>query len=202
MGRASFVWSRGKPLSSLLLWTSLRRCVLHPGTGRRRAAAYPSAGGALRGVRAFHMGPGLQQMFFIPAAMCLCLTAAALRSPVGTLESCIWAGLLGSAAFWFGIWLMILIPALQKERSRGLADQQYRQEMQSFLDVIRSQRHDGRHRPLPGYDPPRGSCDRPARRQGGEQRRSETDPEHKRQLSRQGHGPQGRHNVKGGYRHV
>ena len=86
--------------------------------------------------------PGLQQMFFIPAAMCLCLTAAALRFPVRTVESCIWAGLLGSAVFWFGIWLMILIPALQKERSRGLADQQYREEMQSFLNVIRSQRHD------------------------------------------------------------
>lgn len=83
-----------------------------------------------------------QQMYWIPAAMCLLLTATAVCVPVTTVGGCIWAGLLGSTAFWFGIWLMILMPAYQKERSAVLAEQQYRGEMQSFLNVIRSQRHD------------------------------------------------------------
>ena len=38
--------------------------------------------------------------------------------------------------------LAALLIAFQKERGTVLAEQQYRQEMQSFLNVIRSQRHD------------------------------------------------------------
>ena len=87
-------------------------------------------------------GPRWQQLYLIPAVMCLVLSAATVRFSLGSLTDCIWAGLTGSTVFWFGVWLMIALPAWQKTRSQVLTEQQYRGEMQSFLNVIRSQRHD------------------------------------------------------------
>lgn len=46
------------------------------------------------------------------------------------------------ALFWGEIWLLLLMQAYRKERVEVLLDRQYRDEMQSFLNVIRSQRHD------------------------------------------------------------
>lgn len=48
----------------------------------------------------------------------------------------------GCCLFWFGIVLIILMNAYKKERITVLVEQQYRGEMQSFMNVIRSQRHD------------------------------------------------------------
>lgn len=87
-------------------------------------------------------GPRWQQLYLIPALMCLVLSAAAVRFSPASLRDCVWAGLTGSTVFWFGIWLMIALPAWQKTRGQVLTEQQYRGEMQSFLNVIRSQRHD------------------------------------------------------------
>lgn len=44
--------------------------------------------------------------------------------------------------FWCGIILLILMQAYKKERIEVLIEHQYRNEMQSFMNVIRSQRHD------------------------------------------------------------
>lgn len=46
------------------------------------------------------------------------------------------------ALFWSGIWLLVMMQAYRRERVEVLLDRQYRDEMQSFMNVIRSQRHD------------------------------------------------------------
>ena len=52
-----------------------------------------------------------------------------------------WAGA-GTCLYWAGILLLIVINAYKRERIAVLVEQQYRSEMQSFMSVIRSQRHD------------------------------------------------------------
>lgn len=46
------------------------------------------------------------------------------------------------ASFWCEVGLLVLMHAYKKERIEILLDRQYRDEMQSFMNVIRSQRHD------------------------------------------------------------
>lgn len=87
-------------------------------------------------------GPRWEQMYLIPAAIWLLLTAACRLLPADTIPGCVMLCLLGGAVFWLGVWLMLLMNAHQKERTTVLAEQQYRGEMQSFPNVIRSQRHD------------------------------------------------------------
>ena len=82
------------------------------------------------------------QMFTIPGGLLLLAAAAAIISPVCTTRCFPVRLAFGGAAFWLGVWLMILLPALRKEKTAVEAEQQYRGEMQSFLNVIRSQRHD------------------------------------------------------------
>ena len=48
----------------------------------------------------------------------------------------------GAAVFWLGIFCVILMITCKKERVTILAEQQYREEMENFMNVIRSQRHD------------------------------------------------------------
>lgn len=82
------------------------------------------------------------QMYLIPAVVCLLLTASAVGiQAADMLRGLLWSAA-GSMVLWFGILLMILMNAYKKERIAVLVEQQYRGEMQSFLNVIRSQRHD------------------------------------------------------------
>lgn len=52
------------------------------------------------------------------------------------------AGISIFVLFWGEIALLVLMQAYKKERIEFLLNQQYRSEMQSFMNVIRSQRHD------------------------------------------------------------
>ena len=83
-----------------------------------------------------------QQMYLIPVGVSVLLTGICLILPVDTLLSCSLLTVLCAVVLWLSIWLMMVITAYQKEQSTLLAEQQYRGEMQSFLNVIRSQRHD------------------------------------------------------------
>ena len=55
-----------------------------------------------------------------------------------------WAGrlLAASALYWGGVYLVCLMVAYRREKLTALIDQDYRNEMQAFMSVIRSQRHD------------------------------------------------------------
>ena len=81
-------------------------------------------------------------MYVVPFGMCAALCLAALLPRIDTPSALLAVSVLAAVAFWFGIWLMILIPAYRRERSAVMEEQQYRQEMLSFMNVIRSQRHD------------------------------------------------------------
>ena len=86
--------------------------------------------------------PRLRQMYFIPAISCVLLTVLFLLLRIETYIECALLCLLGAAIFWLSVWLVVVINDYEKERTSLLAEQQYRGEMQSFLNVIRSQRHD------------------------------------------------------------
>ena len=81
-------------------------------------------------------------MDMIPLILCIVLTLSALLPEMTTSGTCFAVSLVSAAAFWFGIWLMILIPAYRREHSAVMEEKQYREDMQSFMNVIRSQRHD------------------------------------------------------------
>ena len=82
------------------------------------------------------------QMYGIPGGLFLLAAAVSMFSSAESVKS--FAGRLafGGTAYWLGVWLMILLPALRREKTNVETEQQYRGEMQSFLNVIRSQRHD------------------------------------------------------------
>ena len=83
-----------------------------------------------------------RQVDGLTAVLCLLLTAVCWANGVeGGLAVAGW-WLVGGCLYWGGVMLAALLIAFQKERGTVLAEQQYRQEMQSFLNVIRSQRHD------------------------------------------------------------
>lgn len=80
--------------------------------------------------------------YLIIGSMSIILTAGTwLLTPDGMIEI-LGLGVAGGCLFWFGIFLVILMNAYKKERIAVLVEQQYRSEMQSFMNVIRSQRHD------------------------------------------------------------
>lgn len=81
-------------------------------------------------------------MYLIPTGIWILLTAVCLALEASSLWGCALLCLLNAAVYWLGMWLMILISDYRKEHTAVLAEQQYRGEMQSFLNVIRSQRHD------------------------------------------------------------
>lgn len=85
---------------------------------------------------------GFRQVYFIPAIACILLIGLCLIVRVESVIGCTLLCLLGSAVFWLSVWLIVVINNYDKERSSLLAEQQYRGEMQNFLNVIRSQRHD------------------------------------------------------------
>ena len=86
--------------------------------------------------------PRIQWMYLIPAGMCLLLSAACLLLRPESILSVGLLLLLATAVYWLGVCLLVIINDYEKERTFLLAEQQYRGEMQSFLNVIRSQRHD------------------------------------------------------------
>lgn len=86
--------------------------------------------------------PRAEQIDALAAILCLVFMAARWTSGlVSGLAMAVW-WIVAAGLYWGGIVLMALLIAFQKERGTVLAEQQYRGEMQSFLSVIRSQRHD------------------------------------------------------------
>ena len=98
--------------------------------------------GAFTGKQREDLPVAWQGMILLPTAAASLLFVVALLVPVETEVACIVIGLTESAVLWLCIWLMILIPAFAQKQTAVNAEQQYRSEMQSFLNVIRSQRHD------------------------------------------------------------
>ena len=80
--------------------------------------------------------------FLIPAAVflvfsaCACGTGQAGPAHMAALTA------LSLTAFWGLMVLLLLIHTYKRERTAALVEQQYQAEVQSFLNVIRSQRHD------------------------------------------------------------
>ena len=81
-------------------------------------------------------------MYLLPAFVCLLLIAAGMIRTRGSLYDAIARIAAGSVIYWLAMAVLILIPAYKLKQSAVSAEQQYRGEMQSFMTVIRSQRHD------------------------------------------------------------
>jgi len=84
----------------------------------------------------------LSHNYLIAGAVCAIMTAGTLAvTPDGIPEALFWSAA-GMCLYWSAIFLLVIINAYKRERIAVLVEQQYRGEMQSFLNVIRSQRHD------------------------------------------------------------
>ncbi len=64
-----------------------------------------------------------------------------ILQPAQLADVILW-GLAGESLFWISVLFILLMYAYKKERLAVLVEQQYREETQSFMNVIRSQRHD------------------------------------------------------------
>lgn len=84
----------------------------------------------------------LAHNYLIAAGLCAVLTAGSLAAPPESPAALLLWSAGGMALFWSAVLLLVLINAYKRERIAVLVEQQYRGEMQSFLNVIRSQRHD------------------------------------------------------------
>ncbi len=80
--------------------------------------------------------------YLVLGSICVLLTAGEWLMVPGSIGEVLCLGIAGGCLFWFGVVLVILMNAYKKERIAVLVEQQYRGEMQSFMNVIRSQRHD------------------------------------------------------------
>ena len=98
--------------------------------------------GLFRGPEEEELPLRLSYMYLLPGLSCLLLWAVTLAGPTGTLAGGLCLMALGGIVFWLTLLLMILLPAYEAKHSAVTAEQQYRGEMQSFMNVIRSQRHD------------------------------------------------------------
>lgn len=84
----------------------------------------------------------LAHNYLIAAGVCAVMTAGAFVATPESIPAMLFWSVAGLGAYWFAILLLILINAYKRERIAVLVEQQYRSEMQSFMSVIRSQRHD------------------------------------------------------------
>ncbi len=84
----------------------------------------------------------LQYAYWGPAVLFLVFAACWLWVPLTSLVGTIVLTGLSQAAFWGIIAFLIFMHTYQREHAVLFAEQQYREDVQSFLTVIRSQRHD------------------------------------------------------------
>lgn len=80
-------------------------------------------------------------IYAVAAAPCLCNTLL-LFLPCVTLTEAAIISTVAFALLWFGAIMIVVMTSYKKERLSVLLEQQYRSEMNSFMNVIRSQRHD------------------------------------------------------------
>lgn len=79
---------------------------------------------------------------YVIAGLACFLNCSAMLVTADTAAKVLLVGMYGACVFWLGILLIIFVTAYKKERIAVLVEQQYRNEMGSFMNVIRSQRHD------------------------------------------------------------
>ncbi len=84
----------------------------------------------------------LAHNYLIAAGVCAAMTAGIFAITPESIAEVLSLSLAGFGLYWSAMLLLILINAYKRERIAVLVEQQYRGEMQSFLNVIRSQRHD------------------------------------------------------------
>ena len=77
-------------------------------------------------------------MYILPGSVCLVLWVAA----TALAQKHLYLVILECILYWLMVIILILMPAYAQKQTAVNAEQQYRSEMQSFLNVIRSQRHD------------------------------------------------------------
>lgn len=77
-------------------------------------------------------------MYILPAFVCLILWIAAAVF----VQKHLYLVILECVLYWLTVIVLILMPAYAQKQTAVSAEQQYRGEMQSFMNVIRSQRHD------------------------------------------------------------
>ena len=81
-------------------------------------------------------------MYLLPAIVCLFFFAAGWIPMQGFLSQVIPRVIFESVIYWLTVIVLILMPAYAQKNTAVSAEQEYRAEMQSFMNVIRSQRHD------------------------------------------------------------
>lgn len=81
-------------------------------------------------------------MYLLPAIVCLFYFAAGWIPMQGFLSQVIPRVAFESVLYWLMVIILILMPAYAQKNTAVSAEQEYRAEMQSFMNVIRSQRHD------------------------------------------------------------
>ena len=82
-------------------------------------------------------------MYLLPASfICLFVCAAIVVPMKGFLYPVLLRMILFSVIYWLMMIILILMPAYAQKQTAVSSEQQYRGEMQSFMNVIRSQRHD------------------------------------------------------------
>lgn len=82
------------------------------------------------------------QTLLLAASLCVLLISASLLFHPATISDSVMLSMLCSCLWGAALWLMALLDAYAKECAAVQSEQQYRDEMRSFLNVIRSQRHD------------------------------------------------------------
>lgn len=83
----------------------------------------------------------LGHIYAVAAVPCLCNTLMLI--PVcGTLPQAAIISFVAFVLLWFSVLMIIVMTSYKKERLSVLLEQQYRSEMNAFMNVIRSQRHD------------------------------------------------------------
>lgn len=83
----------------------------------------------------------LSYMYLLPAFVCVFLFAAGWMLLRNNVYS-VFIAVLESVLYWLMVIILILMPAFAQKNTAVSAEQEYRAEMQSFMNVIRSQRHD------------------------------------------------------------
>ena len=83
----------------------------------------------------------LSYMYLLPAFVCVFLFAAGWMLLRNNVYS-VFIAVLESVLYWLMVIILILMPAYAQKNTAVSAEQEYRAEMQSFMNVIRSQRHD------------------------------------------------------------
>lgn len=122
-------------LLALFLFLTYRLCGLFPAEDWREyyAETAPEPG---------RIQLKLVYNYLIAVIVCAAATAGSLVLPLKRTAEILFWSVAGMVFYWAAILLLILINAYKRERIAVLVEQQYRGEMQGFLNVIRSQRHD------------------------------------------------------------